>query len=333
MRQLQMLHEAGGLHIVGVGEDKFLVLRGGGLFLAQFLEAERAINKRHRHGLALTLAKHEAIAARELRRLAGGALELVHHLALGDRNVPERHGKAQFLHEQFHLDRAEADLAHEGMAAGIAALGGIAEREQEALIPPREILEAEGRSAGKLKGSRVRSRGSSPVAGAGSISPSSPRRSVTRGMGPGSAAPSARGLGLGRTGRAAGRRERRVEQAVGVIEGGAEHLAARNVLVGGGDAPFHAHAAGVHRRAVAEAGQGGAEGAHEEDRLDEIAARLLDGERGERAVIKRAFVITRSTASVSWPAIWSMPISGTDVSRAGSRRAGHGRCGWRSRHP
>ena len=39
---------------------------------------------------------------------------------------------------------------------------------------------------------------------------------------------------------------------------------------------------------VAEARQGGAVGAHEEDRLDQVAARLLDGERGELAVVERA---------------------------------------------
>ena len=37
------------------------------------------------------------------------------------------------------------------------------------------------------------------------------------------------------------------------------------------------------------AGQGGAIGANEEDRLDQITARLFDGERGEVGIIERAF--------------------------------------------
>ena len=41
--------------------------------------------------------------------------------------------------------------------------------------------------------------------------------------------------------------------------------------------------------AVAEPGQRRAIGAQQEDRLDEIAARLLDGERGQRAVVAGAF--------------------------------------------
>ncbi len=48
------------------------------------------------------------------------------------------------------------------------------------------------------------------------------------------------------------------------------------------------HGAGIDRLGGAEARQGGAEGADEEGRLHEIAARLLDGQRREVAVIERA---------------------------------------------
>ena len=40
---------------------------------------------------------------------------------------------------------------------------------------------------------------------------------------------------------------------------------------------------------VAEARQRGAIGAHQEDRLDHVAARLDDGERGQFPVVERAF--------------------------------------------
>ena len=74
-----------------------------------------------------------------------------------------------------------------------------------------------------------------------------------------------------------------VEQAVRVVEGRPEHLAAGKVLVGRRHAPFGMHGGGVDGARVAETRQGGAVGAHQEDRLDEIAARLHDGERCELA--------------------------------------------------
>ena len=76
---------------------------------------------------------------------------------------------------------------------------------------------------------------------------------------------------------------------MGVVEGRPEDLAAGNVLEGRGHPPLHPHRAGLDRLAGAEARQRGAEGADQEDRLDQIAARLLDGERRELAVIERAF--------------------------------------------
>ncbi len=76
---------------------------------------------------------------------------------------------------------------------------------------------------------------------------------------------------------------------MGVVEGRPEHLAARHVLEGRGDAAAHLHRAGVDRLGRAEARQRGAEGAHQEDRLDHVAARLLDGERRQLAVVERAF--------------------------------------------
>ena len=134
VRQLQMLDEAGRLDIVGVRDDEFLVLRGGDDILAEFGGAQRAVAERHGHRLALALAEDQAIAAGELRRRLGRALELVDHLAFGDADAAERHGKRQFRHVEFQLDLADADLADEGMVAGIAALGGIAERQQKPLV-------------------------------------------------------------------------------------------------------------------------------------------------------------------------------------------------------
>ena len=76
---------------------------------------------------------------------------------------------------------------------------------------------------------------------------------------------------------------------MGVVEGGAEDLPARNILEGRRNPAAHLHRAGVDRLGRAKARQRGAERAHQEDRLDQVAARLLDGKCGEFAVIERAF--------------------------------------------
>ena len=107
---------------------------------------KRAIDQRHRHRLALALAEGEAIAARETRRRAVAAGELVDHLAFGERNVAERNGKAEILDEQLDLDLAEADLADERMVAAVAALRRIGEAEQEALVAARQSSAAARRA-------------------------------------------------------------------------------------------------------------------------------------------------------------------------------------------
>src|SRR5205823_14173959 len=76
---------------------------------------------------------------------------------------------------------------------------------------------------------------------------------------------------------------------MGIVEGGAENLSARNVLEGRGNPSPHLHCAGVDRLGCAKARQRGAEGAHQEDGLDQVAARLLDGQRRQFAVVQRAF--------------------------------------------
>ena len=59
-----------------------------------------------------------------------------------------------------------------------------------------------------------------------------------------------------RFGSVGGDGQREVEQALGVVVGRAQYLAARHVLEGGGDAPFGHHLRGVERLGIAEAWQG-----------------------------------------------------------------------------
>src|SRR6266404_1448225 len=98
---------------------------------------------------------------------------------------------------------------------------------------------------------------------------------------------------------------------MGVVESGSENLAARNILERRGNPATHLHPGGIDRFGRAEARQGGTEGADQKDRLDHVAARLLDGKRREFAIIQEPSAITRSTARPSCPAIWASETSGT----------------------
>ena len=64
---------------------------------------------------------------------------------------------------------------------------------------------------------------------------------------------------------------------MGVVKGGSQDLAAWQILPGGGDAPFLAHAVGFKGQACGKAGQRCAVGAQKEDGFLQIACGLLDG--------------------------------------------------------
>src|SRR5262249_44168371 len=94
----------------------------------------------------------EAITAREARRLAGRAFELVDHLTFSHGDAAERDGKTDFLDEEFDLDIAEADLASERMRAAETALGRVAQRKQKTFVAARKILQANIAISGKGQG-------------------------------------------------------------------------------------------------------------------------------------------------------------------------------------
>ena len=94
-----------------------------------------------------------------------------------------------------------------------------------------------------------------------------------------------RGAGRGHVG-AIG--QRRIEQTMGIVEGRSEDLPAGQVLENRGDASPDIHVGSVERLGRAEARTGGAKGAQQEDRLDQVAARLLDREGSKRTVIERS---------------------------------------------
>jgi hypothetical protein len=111
-------------------------------------------------------------------------MELVDHLAFGERDAPERHGEAELLGDDLDLDLTEAHLADEGMGAAEATLRGIGEAEQEALVAARQSLKAEvtiGRKFERRAGEVADLAAGLRVLG-GLDRPSSARMSTTRGV-------------------------------------------------------------------------------------------------------------------------------------------------------
>src|SRR5258705_11724277 len=88
------------------------------------------------------MAEGEPIAAGEARRLGRRALELVDHLALGHGEATKRHRESDLFGKEFNLDFAKADFARKWMRSPKAALGRVAERQQEAFVAAREILKS-----------------------------------------------------------------------------------------------------------------------------------------------------------------------------------------------
>src|SRR5262249_8849258 len=157
------------------------------------------------------------------------ALELVHHLALADGDLADDDWEAELGRHDLDLDLADADLAGERMVAGIAALRRIGEGEEIAFIAAREVLQPQRAVSGEgqgLAGEIARLRlvrwvGFDQPLVIEEIADARRRGRIGTGV----------RLWRGRR-RPALRfgREGKVEQAVRVVEGRAEELAARHIL-------------------------------------------------------------------------------------------------------
>src|SRR5712664_243855 len=85
---------------------------------------------------------------------------------------------------------------------------------------------------------------------------------------------------------------------MGVVESRPEHLTTRNILEGRGDPAAYLHPSGIDRLGRTEARQSGAERAQQENRFDHVAARLLDREGCEFAIVQRDFGNVAITATL-----------------------------------
>ncbi len=74
-----------------------------------------------------------------------------------------------------------------------------------------------------------------------------------------------------------------------VIECRPQDLTTRRILIGGRNPARDLHCARIEGQAGPEAGQGGAVGAYQKDRLYHIAARLFEGQRRQIGIVQRAF--------------------------------------------
>ncbi|MND68203.1 hypothetical protein D3C80_596470 [compost metagenome] len=84
------------------------------------------------------------------------------------------------------------------------------------------------------------------------------------------------------------RQQREIQQPVGVIVGWPQHLSAGQVLVNCRDAALQSHIFCRQRFADRQARQSGTIGAQQENGLDQIAARLLDGQRRQLRIVDAA---------------------------------------------
>ena len=235
------------------------------------------------------MAKGQAVTTGELRRLGVAAFELVHHLAFGHSDVAQGNFKSQLFGYQAQFDRAKPNFAHKRVALGITALGGIGHGEQKAFVGAREVLQARTavsgeaqRLAGQVKrlrvacGNRLVFHQTLVVEQVDHTRCGLSRRGFDRGRGR---------LGLGAGAR---RQKAEIQKALGVVVGGPQQLAARQVFEGGRYPPREHHAAGIDGLGVSQPGQGCAVGAQQENRLHQIARALLDGQCCKFGVVDRA---------------------------------------------
>ncbi len=169
------------------------------------------------------------------------------------------------------------------MVTPVAALGGVGQRQQIALVTAHQLLQARGPRAG------IDRRGAGDVVrlvAAIFLCFRQPlvcqqAKDVRGGGGLRLAAVQLRGFAI--------RQQGEIEQAVGVVVGGAEQLSTGDIFIHCRNAPLEAHIRRIQRLTYRQLCQRGAVGTQQEDGFDVIAAGLFQRQRRQLAVGNAAF--------------------------------------------
>ncbi len=65
----------------------------------------------------------------------------VDHFALGQQDFADIDGETELFRHDLHRNVAGADLAGERVVAAVAALGGVAERQQKTFVAAHQLLQ------------------------------------------------------------------------------------------------------------------------------------------------------------------------------------------------
>src|SRR5262249_39786252 len=183
-----------------------------------------------------------------------------------------------------YRDLTHPDFGGKGMVTTVTALSRVPEREEEPLVTSSEVLQthvAIGREHDGL---------ASEIADATIVVVGNPRLDQALAIEQVHDGRHRLEVGVGdrRRVEAGGLIQGEVEKSVRVVERRTQDLTTREILERRRDSTAHRHQPRVDRTADAQPRQRGAKRAQQEDRLYEIAPRLLDGQRGQAPVVDGA---------------------------------------------
>ena len=164
------------------------------------------------------------------------------------------------------------------MVAPVATLGGVGQRQQIALVAAHQLLQA-GRARARVNRRRA---GDVIRLRAGVLFRL--RQTLFRQQAEDVRRRFLFGVRGAESWRLAVRQQGKIQQAMGVVIGRAEPLAAGNVFINGRNAALQAHLRRIDGFADRQLRQRGAVGAQQEDGFHVIAAGLLEGQRRQLAV-------------------------------------------------
>ena len=160
--KFKVRNETGRLDVIGMRQHKLFILSGARHFFAVLRRLERTVHQRHRHRFTLAHAERQAVAAGKVRRFILRGDKAVNHFAFGHQQFTDIDGESQLFGSDLHRDVAAANFTGKRVVAPVAALGGVGQRQQIALVAARQLLQArraragiDRRMAGDIVGLRV----------------------------------------------------------------------------------------------------------------------------------------------------------------------------------